>query len=157
MNVIRRMSARCSKPGYISRRACLRFPINPMLLLCPRATGVLDSSFNTSFRMAISMIVVEYGITRAHRAMKTPRSPLERPAVDRRSEDAMTNYPSVAQSGSLKKVCHRPRKPEAGISSLIETSKPSYVNLEEPIVCHSIVARCVNLSPGLRVNPVTSE
>jgi hypothetical protein len=47
--------------------------------------------------------------------------------------------------------------PLAGINLPIELSKPPYINFEEPIVCHSIVAKCVNLSAGFQVNLVTSE
>lgn len=45
--------------------------------------------------------------------------------------------------------------PLAGLNSLIEPSKSPYINLEEPIVCHYIVAKCLNLSADFQVSLVT--
>jgi hypothetical protein len=49
----------------------------------------------------------------------------------------------------VRKTPYCPKIPLEGINSLVETSDPPYVNLDEAMTRHSIVANSVNLSAGI--------
>ena len=47
-----------------------------------------------------------------------------------------------------KGTAHNPNGPSEGINLPMVTSDPWYVNFELSKVCHSMVAKCANLSAG---------